>query len=149
ATLASLASIEPGVLVSDLVGRPEQVCSVARCYAGQGFGEYERLVRLARGPAKDSDTAPNSDVAAATVDDVRSISQFLEERLDPLVDRIPTVRNLEAAAKRGGILVVWRNAAPAGVLIFENSNLSATLRYWYVDGGLQGQGIGSSLMNAF
>jgi GNAT superfamily N-acetyltransferase len=151
ASLASFSTSGVGQdpLISDLVGPPEHICIASNRYARQGFDEYERLVRMARIGAAPCDAPPNSDVATANVDDVPAISQFLEDRLDPRVDRIPTARSLEMAARRGGILVVWRKALPAGVLIFENSNLSAALRYWYVAGEFQDQGIGSGLINGF
>jgi GNAT superfamily N-acetyltransferase len=145
ANLASLAA----PLISDLVGLPENICNIASLYAGHGFAEYERLIRMARASSPPCDTLSNSDVAIATVETVPAISQFLEERLDPLVDQIPAASSLETAATRGNILVVWRDAIPAGVLIFENSRLSATLRYWYVDRNFQGQGIGSMLIKEF
>lgn len=151
ATLASLATraTVPATLISDLVGPPELICSIARIYAEHGFSEYARLIRMARGGVSPCDTPPRCNIASAGLDTVPAISRFLEERLDPLVDQIPTVSNLKAAATSGEILAVWRSAKPAGVLIFGNSKLSATLRYWYVDRDFQGQGIGSGLMKAF
>lgn len=145
----TLSAIAPVPLVSDLVGQGKNICDIAGCYTGHGFSEYGRLLRMARPAVASHDSSPDSGVVTATVKDVPAIRQFLEERLDPLVDRIPTSRSLETAAGRGGILVVWGNRVPAGVLIFEGSSYSAALRYWYVAPGFQGKGIGSRLINAF
>jgi GNAT superfamily N-acetyltransferase len=151
ANVASLAMAATGTapLIADLVGLPEYIRDIVRLYSEHGFAEYERLVRMVLAGGAAGDSLCNADVATATVHEVPAISQFLEERLDPLVDRIPTACSLATAARRGEILVIWRNANPAGVLIFEDAKLSATLRYWYVDRNFQGHGIGSRLMKSF
>jgi len=139
-----------GVLVSDLVGRPEDISTVADVYRMHGFRKYGFLFRMAcLCEIPPADGSEDSDVVFAMKEDVLAVAEFLEQLLDPFVDQIPGAGDLRDAAVRGNVLIVRRSGLLAGLLIFERTGLTTTLRYWYVSHNFRGQGVGARLIRKF
>jgi ribosomal protein S18 acetylase RimI-like enzyme len=140
-----------GTLVSDLVGREDQIAPMVRAYEMAGFRVHTTLVRMVR-VIHDScgdDSRCCEGVAFAAVSDVPAVRTFLVQLLDRFADQIPEEDELQIAAASGNILMVRRQDSLGGLLIFDRTGLTATLRYWYVSPECRGQGIGAQLMRTF
>jgi GNAT superfamily N-acetyltransferase len=139
-----------GVLVADLVGRPEEVSTTSGIYAANGFREYTSLVRMVRLAQSALPESPeDAEAVLASVDDVPDISCFLEKLLDRFRDQIPEPSAIRTAAGHGSIIIVRRGGPLAGLLFFETAGLTSVLRYWYVASRFRSQGIGAQLIRAY
>lgn len=148
----ALASFDPipGLpIVTDLVGRPEDVASIAEIYRQNGFEGYVNLVRMMRPgkPLPDAGSEASADYAQVT--DIPAIVAFLNRQLDPFRDQIPEANEIESAIDRRTILIDRCGGTPGGLLFFEDTGRTSTIRYWYVDGACYGHGIGGRLMRTY
>jgi GNAT superfamily N-acetyltransferase len=137
-------------LVSELVGVPEEVDSVAQIYREHGYDDYTSLVRLVRindGPLSSGSNHPS--VVFAEETDVPALGAFLERVLDPLRDQIPEPEEIRTAAGSRKVLVERLEDSLAGVLFFETTGLTSMLRYWYVDPRFCDRGIGGRLIKTY
>jgi ribosomal protein S18 acetylase RimI-like enzyme len=139
-----------GPLVADLIGRQQEIDLVARVYEETcGFRKYTTLIRMVR--IMDDSPADGDDagVILAEPADVPAIRAFLIKLLDRFADQIPEEDELESAVARKNILIVRQSQGLGGLLIFDQTGLTITLRYWYVNPRFRGQGIGARLMKTF
>lgn len=140
----------PGVpIVIDLVGRPEDVAPVAEIYRKNGFKDYVDLVRMVRLGGSAPDAAPDGSVDFAHLADIPAIMAFLNRQLDPFRDQIPEADEIESVIARRGILIDRCDGALGGLLFFEDTGRTSTIRYWYVDSGYFGRGVGGRLMRTY
>ena len=146
--LASLDPIPGSPIVTDLVGRPEDVAPVAEIYRTNGFEDYVNLVRMVR-PRGSSPDAEDASVDYAQLADAPAIVAFLDRQLDPYRDRIPEADEIESAIARRIILIDRCDGAPGGLLFFEDTGRTSTIRYWYVDKECTGRGVGGRLMRTY
>lgn len=138
--------------VADLVGRPADAAAARDAYLGAGFEPHRRLVRLQRLAGPLPEPRPGSlpaEVRPAAPGEAPFAHAFLERHLDPLADRIPEPPDVAAAAARGELLIAGAGVSPAGVLLYAVQGRAATLRYWYVDPGRHGHGLGGALLREF
>ncbi len=139
-----------GPFVADLVGQPNHIRSAAGVYAAHGFERYRCLFRMSRpGSTAYSSHTSDASVEIATADDAPQVLAFLERLLDPYVDQIPEETDLRCAAARRNILMTRGAGSPSGVLVFEKTCSTASLRYWYVAPEAQGRGTGAQLIKTF
>jgi GNAT superfamily N-acetyltransferase len=101
------------------------------------------------GSTASSHHASDAGVEIATEDDAPEVLAFLEQLLDPYVDRLPEETDLRCAAARRNILLARKAGSPSGVLMFEKTGTTALLRYWYVAREAQGRGTGAQLIKTF
>jgi GNAT superfamily N-acetyltransferase len=147
--LASLDPIPEFPIVTDLVGRPEDVAPVAEIYRENGFENYVDLVRMLRPGGAAPDTASDASVDYANLADLPAILSFFNHQLDPFRDQIPEADEVESAIARRSILVDRCDGTLAGLLFFQYTGRTSTIRYWYVDSGCYGRGVGGRLMRTF
>jgi ribosomal protein S18 acetylase RimI-like enzyme len=147
--LASLDPIPGLPIVTDLVGRPEDVAPIAEIYRANGFEDYVDLVRMVRPGGSSPDVGADTSVDYAQLADIPAIVAFLDRQLDPFRDQIPEADEIESAIARRSILIDRRDGTPGGLLFFEDTGRTSTLRYWYVDSGCFGRGIGGRLMRTY
>jgi acyl carrier protein/GNAT superfamily N-acetyltransferase len=147
----SLASgaIPRGVLVSDLVGRDHELSPMVNAYEAARFRRYKSLTRMVRIVDGSLPAREYANVTFAEPSDVAAVRGFLVQLLDPFADQIPEEDELRSAVDRQTILITRQNEGIGGLLIFEKSGLTTTLRYWYVSPESRGQGIGARLMRTF
>jgi len=140
-----------GTLVTDLIGREHQNTPMARSYELAGFRAHTTLVRMVRLIENSEKLEGGEDprVTFATVSDVPAVRTFLVQLLDRFADQIPEEDELQIAAASGSILMVRRQEGLGGLLIFDRTGLTTTLRYWYVSPECRGQGIGAQLICTF
>lgn len=147
--LASLDPIPGLPIVTDLVGPPENVAPVAEVFRENGFEDYVDLVRMMRPGGPPPDAAPDACVDYAALADMPAIVAFLNRQLDPFRDQIPEADEIESAIARRSILIDRCDGSPGGLLFFEDTGRTSTIRYWYVDSGCFGRGIGGRLMRTY
>ncbi len=147
--LASLDPIPGLPIVTDLVGRPEDVAPVAEIYRENGFEDYVDLVRLVRPGGSSPDVGSDASVDYAHLADIPAIVSFLDRQLDPFRDQIPEAHEIESAIARRSILVDRCDGTPGGLLFFEDTGRTSTIRYWYVSSESYGRGIGGRLMRTY
>jgi acyl carrier protein len=147
-SLAS-AAIPRGILVSDLVGRNHELPPMVSAYEGARFRRHKSLVRMVRIVDASLPAQESAGVTFAGPSDVAAVREFLVQLLDPFADQIPEEDELRTAAERQTILIARQNEGIGGLLIFEKSGLTATLRYWYVGPNSRDQGIGARLIKTF
>ncbi len=147
-TLASIDPIAGRPIVTDLVGQLEDVAPVAEIYRENGFENYVDLVRMAR-PGGSSADATDAAVDYAQLADLPLIVAFLDRHLDPFRDQIPEADEVESAIARRSILIDRCDGTLGGLLFFEDTGRTSTIRYWYVDSGCHGRGVGGRLMRTY
>ena len=138
------------VLVSDLVGRPEDIDPASRTYREHGFTELRSLCRMTRtskSPIQEAGDGP--EVVFGQSADVAAIADFLERMLNPYADQIPATIELQTAVARKQILIAGGRGTIAGLLFFDSKGQTAHIRYWYVGENCRNQGIGARLMKTF
>lgn len=147
----ALASLDPtpGLpIVADLVGRIEDVGPLAEIYRDSGFEDYVELVRMVR-PRGSPVDATDAAVDYAQLADLQTVRAFLDRHLDPFRDQIPEAEEIESAIARRSILIDRGDGDPGGLLFFEDTGRTSTIRYWYVDSACSGRGVGSRLMRTY
>jgi len=149
AALASITADQHHVMVTDIVGTPEQVARIAEIHREHGFTDHTTLMRMAC--MTDGLPAGAEEPAShfAESEDVPAIRALFDQVLDPLRDQIPEAEEIEAAVARRSVLIDRRAGAAGGVLYFETTGLTSVLRYWYVDLNFHGQRIGGTLMRNY
>lgn len=147
--LASLDPIPGLPIVTDLVGRSEDVVPVAEIYRQNGFEDYVDLVRMVRPGGSPPSAGPDTSVDYARLADIPAIVSFLDRQLDPFRDQIPEAGEIESAIARRTILIDRCDGTLRGLLFFEDAGRTSTIRYWYVDSGCYGRGVGGSLMRTY
>lgn len=136
-------------IVTDLVGRPEDVAPISEIYRQNGFESYVDLVRMMRLGKPHPDAGPEASVDYAQRADIPEIVAFLERQLDPFRDQVPDAYEIESAVDRRSILIDRCDGTPGGLLFFEDTGRTSTIRYWYVDKGRSGRGAGGRLMRTY
>lgn len=151
AALAALEGTDFGAaLATDLVGREADVEAMARVYAGAGFAPYTSLFRMVRlaDPARPDDYEDPA-VEFAAPGDEEAIAAFFERLLDRFSEQIPELDEIAAAIARRNIIIVRQGDELGGLLFFETTGLTSTLRYWHVSDRRRNQGIGARLIKTF
>jgi len=143
------STLPKGPLVSDLVGRENDLAPMTSAYQTAGFRKHTALIRMVRMVDDSLPCQEHSDVAFAGPSDIADIRAFLLKLLDRFADQIPEEDELRSAAARQNILIVRRHRELGGVLVFDRTGLSTTLRYWYVHPEFRSEGIGARLINVF
>jgi ribosomal protein S18 acetylase RimI-like enzyme len=145
-----MAGVLPkGVLVSDLVGRENDIRPIARAYEAAGFRPYATLVRMVRMVDDPLPGGEYPDVTFACLADTAAIRGFLIQLLDRFADQIPEEPEIRNSLARRNILIIRREERLGGLLIFDKKGLTSTLRYWYVSPEFRGQGIGARLIKSY
>lgn len=147
--LASLDPITDQPIVTDLVGRIEEVTPLAEIYRESGFEDYVELARMVRPGGSSSDAGTDAAVDYAQLADLPLIMAFLDRHLDPFRDQIPEPDEVESAVARRTILIDRYDGMPGGLLFFEDTGRTSTIRYWYVDSRCSGRGVGGRLMRSY
>lgn len=148
ALTTALAALPDGRYVADVVGRGDALDEQCRAYANGGFvlrGFLRRMVRA----QNTSPMVATDDIDIANPDDAEEVAAFLSRLLDRFVEQLPDARELRGAATEGRLLLVRQNALLIGMLMYDLTGQSAHLRFWHVDPGAHGAGIGRRLMTSF
>ncbi len=148
ALTAALAHLPAGRYVADLVGRGEMVDQQCDAYAAGGFTSHAFLKRMGRS-TQGTASLPADDVVIAVPEDAESVAAFLDKLLDRFTEQLPKLDELQIAAREGRLLLVRRDTALAGMLMYDVQGQQAHLRYWHVDPDAHGAGIGRRLMGSF
>jgi ribosomal protein S18 acetylase RimI-like enzyme len=146
--LSAILSLLPeGTFTTDLIGQGHSLDEVCATYATRGFKPHAFLRRMSRVQAPGEPR--EGDAIVAKADDAAEVGRFLERLLDPLSEQVPDLEELQREAQAGRLLLVRKDDAVAGMLMYELKGRMAQLRFWHVDGHLRGEGIGRRLMASF
>jgi len=150
---STLALVDYGThmdLAADLIGVAGETDAVVHAYEVAEFQEYATLFRMVRTDGVViEDREEKGGATFAQMADVPAIQAFFLQLLDCFVDQIPEFEELARAVARENLLIVRCDEAIGGLLLFERSGLTTTLRYWYVNPALRDRGIGGCLMRTF
>jgi ribosomal protein S18 acetylase RimI-like enzyme len=138
------------ILAIDLVGRRDDVRSLADLFRGHGFADQAVLIRMSRQANSNlPDESDRGEVGFAGPADAPAILELLERLFDRFSKQIPDLDEIRDAISRNSILVCRQGMAIAGLLFFETAGLTSTLRYWCVDATFREQRVGSRLITSF
>jgi GNAT superfamily N-acetyltransferase len=136
-------------LVADLVGREIELAEPTAAFVKRGFGPYARLLRLARiidGPGTASES-PEAQLALGA--DAEQVLGMLEESFDRYAEQLPGKSEINSAIADHSLLVVRDGTQIAGLLFFERTGLTSSIRYWLVDPAHRNQKVGARLMRSY
>ena len=137
-------------VVTDLVGRAQEVGVLADLHAGQGFRPHRRLVRMAApGPPVLLEAARSPGPDPLGPQAAGEVLAFLAARLDPLAEQVPDLEAVISSCARGEVLGCHVEGELAGVLMMAPGGATALLSYWFVAEWAQGRGLGSRLIRGF
>jgi GNAT superfamily N-acetyltransferase len=136
-------------LVADLVGRAVDLTEPAAAFVKRGFRPYTRLLRLARivtGPGTASELPG---VQLAQEADAKQALTMLEASFDRYAEQLPDSHEIISAIADHSILVVRDGTQIAGLLFFERTGFTSTIRYWLVDPAHRDRKVGARLMRSY
>ena len=134
-------------IVADVVG-PEAIRRKScEAFAEVGFAKISELVRMSRKTPECGVVAAGG-VSDAHASDIPSLKSLFADNFNPLVEQLPSERELAHWIGRDEILVVRDDGGVAhSFVIFDLSPASLYLRYWFVSPQYRNQGVGSRLAN--
>lgn len=135
-------------IVADVVG-PEVIRRKAHdAFVAAGFSKISELVRMSRKTPERSGVAAGG-VSVADASDIPSLKRLFADNFNPLVEQLPSERELAYWIGRNEILVVRDNGGLVhSFVIFDLLPASLYLRYWFVSPQYRNQGVGSRLANS-
>jgi GNAT superfamily N-acetyltransferase len=145
--LASLR-LPPGEVITDVVGRAEDIAPLNNALAQAGFGPYKEFQRLARG--SEPPVSPAADrVAVARPHQAVRIHELIQEHFDVRAEHLPSLDEIAAAIQQGSILMMESGGAIAALLFHTTTRVTSTLRYWLVLPQFRGLGFGQALLDRY
>jgi GNAT superfamily N-acetyltransferase len=135
----------------DLIGQPAQIHDLAEEFLAAGFRSHLRIFRLARAGAFEiaSRASGLPPCVSAVREDIPAILELLYENFDIYADQLPGADEVRDAIEVGGIRVARGAAHLAGFLWYEKIGVTAHIRYWCVNPGARGCGVGGMLMRDY
>lgn len=148
--LSRLNTPESGVLVTDIVGRPEDTAPWVEEFTKAGYSWYTRFLRMQRIAAGTPPSAdPEPQVELAQEADAQAILEVIAENFDPYAEHIPAIEEFRQAVSLRTILLARDGRRVAGLLYFDRSGLTSMLRYWLVLPEYRRHGLGDTLMRRY
>lgn len=131
--LAQLEWPAGSVLVSDLVGRKDEIAPWAAAFTAAGFSHSTTLLRMQRIQTQPAPAArAGLDVELARAEDAAEIQDVLLANFDPYLDQIPPIAETRQAAASGTVLLIRAGGRIAALLYYDRTGWTTHLRYWLV-----------------
>ena len=143
-----IAKYPEQTIMFDIVGREVQCKPIVDILKELGFKEATSLVRMNR-MAEPFDYVSDDSIRKAYDTDIPHISNLLHEYFNPQNEQIPYDDELIDYANQGHVLVCEENGRMAGFLIYELSNTTLYLRYWFTHPDFRDKKVGSRLLRKF
>ncbi|MGA2328506.1 MAG: GNAT family N-acetyltransferase [Bryobacteraceae bacterium] len=148
--LARLNLPESGVLVADIIGRPDDTAPWEEQFAAAGFSRYSRYLRMQRiFSGNPHPVAPNPEVEVAQESDAEAILDAITATFDAYADHIPGIEEIRRAASLGTILLGRDAGRLAAVLYYDRCGVTSLLRYWLVLPDHPRSSLGDKLMGRY
>ena len=148
--LAQLDLTAGGVLVSDLVGRKDEVAPWAAAFTNAGFSNSTTILRMQRAQAGQAPAADtDSGVEVARAGDAEQIHAALLANFDVYIDQLPPLEETREAAASGTILLLRDGSRMAALLYYDRAGLSTRFRYWLVLPEYRTKGYGDRLIRRY
>lgn len=150
AALHELVASASETLTVDVLGKGEQVDSIAALFVKAGFQRHCTLHRMTKTTAGElTPVADDPEIVFANGDDADALVGMMEALLDRHAEQIPDADDMKRAAAERKILVIRAGAAIAGMLVFEVTGQSSLLRHWIVDAAHRDRRVGARLMRRY
>lgn len=143
-----IAKYPEQTMMFDIVGREVQCKPLVDILKELGFKEATSLVRMNR-MAEPFDYVSDDSIRKAYDTDIPHICNLLHEYFNPQNEQIPYDDELIDYANQGHVLVCEENGRMAGFLIYELSNTTLYLRYWFTHPDFRDKKVGSRLLRKF
>lgn len=144
-----LSVLEPKVVVMDLIGRAKHLFSLIECLKQIRFQNLCNLVRMSRITPTIHPEEDFEKVSFAEVEDAPIILQILNKYFDKELEQLPYLEEIGQLVSNGNVLVVRDGVKITGFVMFEKSNSTLYLRYWFVLPEYRGRHIGGLLLRKF
>ena len=112
------------------------------------FKKYRNLIRLVK-KKNIYRKYLTTDVNYAKKSDAKIILLNLKKNFDIYSDQIPELKVLQKSIKKKETIIVKKNKKLIAFMIFENTNNTLKINYWFVKKEHQNMGFGSKLMKFF
>ena len=136
-------------LVVDLVNREVELAEPMAAFVKRGFRPHARLLRLARVVGGPSVVSALPEVQLAQEADAEQALIMLEASFDRYAEQLPDSHEIISAIANHSILVVCDGTQITGLLYFERTGLTSTVRYWLVDPAHRDRKVGARLMRSY
>ena len=139
-----------GALVTDLIGRREEVTPWMTQFEEAGFSSRATILRMQR-LLSEAPPVENRDpeVEVAEERDAEDVRAVIANGFDEFVDQIPSIAEIRRAASLGTILLVRDSGRIAGLLFYDRVGQTTVCRYWVVRPEYQGRGRDVKLMRRY
>lgn len=135
-------------MMFDVVGRDNQCQLLVEDMKRLGGKVTTSLVRMTR-ISDPLDYLPDSNIRKATETDIPQVSHLLHAYFNARTEQIPYVEELCSYASQGHVLLYEDHGQVAGFLIYEKTNTTLYLRYWFTRPEFRNSGVGSRLFRQF
>jgi len=150
AALAQLTDRVCGVLVADLIGRPEETAVFEPAFAEAGFSRYTRFLRMQKTMPAGLPTAEDDRlVKTAQPRDAEAVLAAIQGHFDPYCEHFPPLAEIREAIARGTILVIRDGPRLAALLYYDRTGLTTNFRYWIVEPGYRRHAYGDRLIRRY
>ena len=135
-------------MMYDQVGRHAQCERLVKLFEEKGCMKATSLVRMSRMTAPMNYKLDNT-VRYASEKDIPLISNQLHQYFNERTEQIPYDEELRNYTQRNHVLVCEESGVISGFLIFELTNTTLYLRYWFTHPDYRGRKVGSRLLRRF
>lgn len=134
--------------VTDLVGKGDMLNDVCSVFLKTGFTLYSSLTRMSSTKYPALKTIDPS-VDFADISEVLLVDSLFKQYFDKYTEQLPLIEELKSWIEKKQMLVYRSGKEIGGFLIFDKTNSTAYLRYWFVHPNFRDLKIGSKLINRF
>jgi ribosomal protein S18 acetylase RimI-like enzyme len=144
-----MACIQDETMVVNLVAKNE-FCKELSIFKEHHFNVYSSLIRM-NCVGKRSHTVPaeSDKVRNAETDDLFAVNQLLTTYFDPFAEQLPDTSDLIGWIKNNSIIVYKERDKVVGFIIYDLTESTLYLRYWFVHPDFRDKKIGSQLFKEF
>lgn len=149
AGLQALHSQISGCLVIDVLVSLLEDTSLLTALENSGYRHYASFRRMHIAQQNVPGQPVHSPIRCATPQQADSILALLEQSFDPLIEHLPTLKEIVDACEKQTILITEEDEQITGLLFYQQTRLSSELRYWLVKEAWRDRNIGSALLHTY
>lgn len=137
------------IKVIDVVGSKIQCKPIVETLMQIGYTQYQVLVRMSMTTQMGIHEIKNEHISFATIEDAVDVHDLLLTYFDAKCEQIPYKEELAELAKNNKIIVFKEDKEIISFVIFNLTNATNYLRYWFVHPNHRDKKIGSMMLNRF
>ena len=135
-------------IVVEVLGRGSTSAGAIQSINALGFSFHDRLIRMGISRWHTEIYAPNF-LRQCSLVDLPHVVRALTKNFDPLMERLPPVKEIEAAIERHDLFVAFDGENLQGMYWGEVTSARGELKFIVVDQAARGLGIGQALLSHF